>query len=347
VALKDTLAFGMSLPHRSADPIPTEVVRRVAQRADELGFQDLWVTNNTVDEAGCFDSLTVLSYAAAVTTTIRLGVAVLVLPTYHPVHVAHQVATLDYLSGGRAILGVGLGRAEEYELFQVPAGRRSTRFSESVELIKLLWAGPRACYQGEIYQARHATLGTRPLQRPHPPIWVGGHHPAAIGRAAAIADGWMGAGGSSSASLAETVPLLHAALEDAGRDPAAFPISKRVFMSVHERSKVARSEVDRWFSDVYHSPAATDQCGVFGTPEQVRGQLEALAATGATHLLLNPVTRGAAGAGEARLGRQLRQATRGRGRRAEVHLDPVGSSGRAQALSNRARTVAGRNGTNR
>jgi probable F420-dependent oxidoreductase len=244
-----------------------------------------------VDEAGCFDSLTVLSYAAAVTTTIRLGVAVLVLPTYHPVHVAHQVATLDYLSGGRAILGVGLGRAEEYELFQVPAGRRSTRFSESVELIKLLWAGPRACYQGEIYQARHATLGTRPLQRPHPPIWVGSHHPAAIGRAAAIADGWMGAGGSSSASLAETVPLLHAALEDAGRDPAAFPISKRVFMSVHERSKVARSEVDRWFSDVYHSPAATDQCGVFGTPEQVRGQLEALAATGATHLLLNPVTR--------------------------------------------------------
>ena len=157
MALKDTLAFGMSLPHRSADPIPTEVVRRVAQRADELGFQDLWVTNNTVDEAGCFDSLTLLSYAAAVTTTIRLGVAVLVLPTYHPVHVAHQVATLDYLSGGRAILGVGLGRADEYELFQVPAGRRITRFTESVELIKLLWAGPRACIR-----ARSTKHGTPP-----------------------------------------------------------------------------------------------------------------------------------------------------------------------------------------
>jgi alkanesulfonate monooxygenase SsuD/methylene tetrahydromethanopterin reductase-like flavin-dependent oxidoreductase (luciferase family) len=101
----------------------------------------------------------------------------------------------------------------------------------------------------------------------------------------------MGAGGSSSASLAEAVPLLRAALEGAGRDPAGFPISKRVFMSVHERSKVARSEVDRWFGDVYHSPAATDECGVFGTPEQVREQLEALAAMGATHLLLNPVTR--------------------------------------------------------
>ena len=101
----------------------------------------------------------------------------------------------------------------------------------------------------------------------------------------------MGAGGSSSASLAEAVPLLHAALEDAGRDPATYPISKRVFVSVDERGEVARSEVDRWFSDVYRDPAGTDQCGVFGTPEQVQEQLEALAATGATHLLLNPVTR--------------------------------------------------------
>jgi alkanesulfonate monooxygenase SsuD/methylene tetrahydromethanopterin reductase-like flavin-dependent oxidoreductase (luciferase family) len=106
-----------------------------------------------------------------------------------------------------------------------------------------------------------------------------------------LADGWMGAGGSSCASLADAVPRLHAALEDAGRDPATFPISKRVFISVHERGDVARSEIDRWFSDVYNNPAGTDQFGVFGTPEQVRQQLEALAATGATHLLLNPVTR--------------------------------------------------------
>src|SRR6476620_1524007 len=210
----------MSLPHRAADPIPASVVRQVARRADELGFDDLWVTDNTIDEAGCFDALTVLTFAAAVTTTIRLGVSVLVLPTYQPVHVAHQVATLDQLSGGRVILGVGLGRAEEYDHFQVPTARRVTRFTESVELIKALWAGPRASYCGEILRTDETTLGTRPLQRPHPPIWVGGHHPAAIRRAAAWSDGWMGAGGSSAAALAEAVPRLHAALEGLGRDPA-------------------------------------------------------------------------------------------------------------------------------
>jgi hypothetical protein len=91
MALKDRVALGMSLPHRSADPIPATVVRQVAVRAEALGFQDLWVANNTLDEAESFDSLTTLTYAAAVTTTIRLGVSVLVLPIYHPVHVAHQV----------------------------------------------------------------------------------------------------------------------------------------------------------------------------------------------------------------------------------------------------------------
>lgn len=291
MALKDSISLGMSLPHRSPEPIPEAVVRQVAQRAEALGFQDLWVTNNTVDEAGCLDSLTVLTYAAALTTRIRLGVSVLVLPTYHPVHVAHQVATLDYLSNGRAILGVGLGRESEYALFQVPTERRVRRFTEGVELIKALWAGPHVTYRGEIFQAEDATLGTRPVQSPHPPIWVGSHHPAAVRRAAVIADGWMGAGGSSRASFGEAVPLLHAALDEAGRDPAAFPISKRVFMSVHENAETAREEVHRWFSGVYHNPALTEQGGVFGTPEQVGEQLEALAALGATHLLLNPVAR--------------------------------------------------------
>jgi probable F420-dependent oxidoreductase len=262
----------------------------VAQRADDLGFQDLWVTDNTIDEARCFDSLAALAYAAAVTTTIRLGVSVLVLPTYHPVRVAHQVATLDHLSAGRAILGVGLGRASDYDAFQVPTERRVTRFTESVELIRAVWAGPGATYAGEIYQVHDVTVGARPVQQPGPPIWVGGHHPAAIRRAAAWSDGWMGAGGSSSAALAGAVPLLHAALEDAGRDPATYPISKRVFVAVDDRAEVARAEIDHWFREVYRDPAKTAECGVFGTPEQVREQLDALADTGATHLLLNPVS---------------------------------------------------------
>jgi alkanesulfonate monooxygenase SsuD/methylene tetrahydromethanopterin reductase-like flavin-dependent oxidoreductase (luciferase family) len=221
--LKDTIALGMSLPHRSPDPIPETVVRQVAQRAEALGFADLWVTDNILDHAGCFDSLTVLTYAAALTTTIRVGVSVLVLPVYHPIHVAHRVATLDYLSGGRAILGIGLGRENEYPPFQVPRERRVRRFRESVELIKALWTEPSVTYRGEIYQVENATIGTKPVQRPHPPVWVGSHHPDAVRRAAALADGWMGAGGSSTAAFGKSVPSPRSRSPGATRPPFPSP----------------------------------------------------------------------------------------------------------------------------
>ena len=291
MALKDTIALGMSLPHRSPDPIDMAVVRQVAQRADGLGFRDLWVTENAVDHVFSFDALVVLTHAAALTTRIRLGVAVLVLPIQSPIHVAHQVATLDYVSNGRAILGVGLGRDHHYAEFQVPSEHRVRRFREGVEVIKALWTEATVDYRGGIFQLEGGTMALKPVQKPRPPIWLGGDHPDAVRRAAVIADGWMGAGGSSTASFSRNVPLLRAELEKVGRDPTTFPISKRVFLSVDDRADVARAELDRWFTTVYRNPAGTDASGVHGTPEQVRERLEELVAAGANHLLLNPVGR--------------------------------------------------------
>ena len=285
------IPFGVSLPHRSPDPIDVAAVRQVAQRADALGFQDLWVTENTIDHVFCFDALTILTYIAAITTRIRLGVAVIVLPVHHPIEVAHRVATLDYVSNGRAILGVGLGRQQHYAEFQVPTEHRVRRFREGVELIKALWTEPKVNYRGSIFQLEGGTMAPKPVQKPHPPIWMGGDHPDAVRRAAVMADGWMGSGGSSTATFARSVPILKTALEKAGRDPASFPISKRVFMAVDERADVARAELHRWFSVVYRNPDGTDASGVHGTPQQVREKLEELVSMGANHLLLNPVSR--------------------------------------------------------
>lgn len=291
MSLLAKIPLGMVLPHRSPESVPTQALRQVAQGAEALGFRDLWVTENTLDHVFCFDPMVVLTYAAAVTTSIRLGVAVVVLPVHHPAHVAHQVASLDYVSGGRAILGVGLGRDQHYREFQVPTARRVRRFLEGVELIKALWTQPQVDYKGEIFQLEGCSMAPKPVQTPHPPIWLGGTHPDAVRRAARLADGWMGSGGSSTDSFRRCVPILRAALEQAGRDPTTFPISKRVFLSVHERPEVARSEVHRWYSEVYHNPEGTDTSGVHGTPGQVREQLEALMEAGANHLLLNPVCR--------------------------------------------------------
>ena len=291
MALKDTIPFGVALPHRSPDPINVEAVRQVAQRAEALGFRDLWVTENTVDHVFCFDPVVVLTYAAAVTSKMRLGCSVVVLPVHNPLHVAHQWASLDYVSNGRAILGVGLGRDHHYEQFQVPREGRVRRFREEVELIKALWTEGKVSFRGRIYELADSTMAPKPVQKPRPPIWIGVGHPDALRRTASIADGWMGSGGSSNAAFMRSVPLLREALENKGRDPTTFPISKRVFLSVHERPDAARAELHRWFTEVYRNPEGTDASGIHGTPEHVRERLEELIAAGANHLLLNPTAR--------------------------------------------------------
>jgi alkanesulfonate monooxygenase SsuD/methylene tetrahydromethanopterin reductase-like flavin-dependent oxidoreductase (luciferase family) len=156
-----------------------------------------------------------------------------------------------------------------------------------VELIRALWTEDKVTYRGQIYQIDNVKLATRSMRKPHPPLWMGVGHPDAVRRAATLADGWMGSGGSSIAEFKTSVPILKQALEAASHDPSKFPISKRVFMAVDERPAVARAELNRWFTEVYHNPPGTDASGIHGTPEQVRERLEDLVAAGANHLLLN------------------------------------------------------------
>jgi probable F420-dependent oxidoreductase len=291
VTLRDKAAVGMSLPHRSPDPLALTTIGAVACRAEELGFRDLWVTENTVDDGTCLDPVVALTYAASITQRIRVGAAVVVLPIHHPLTVANQWATLDFVSGGRAILAVGLGRAHHYRDFQIPVAHRVRRFREEVELIKALWTEERVSYRGQIFQVENVKLATRPVRKPRPPLWMGVGHPDALRRAASLADGWMGSGGSTIGEFKASVSILKQALEAAGRDPTTFPISKRVFMAVDERPAVARRELERWFTEVYHDPPGTDASGIHGTPEEVRERLEDLVAAGANHLLLNPISR--------------------------------------------------------
>ncbi len=290
MALKDLIPFGMSLPHRSPDPIAVATVRAVATRAEALGFRDLWVTENNLDHVTSFDPIVVLTYAAAVTSRIGLGASVLVLPVHDPRMVAHQWASLDYLSNGRAIMGVGIGRPFHFQEFEVPQEGRVARFREQIELIRALWSQEKVTHDGRFYHLHDAKLGVRPVQNKLP-IWMGVGHPDAIRRAAVLSDGWMGAGGSSTEDFRKAVPLLREALEKAGRDPGKFPISKRIFISVDDRAETARAELHRWYTEVYHNPPGTDTSGIHGTPEQVRERLEEMVAMGANHLLLNPVSR--------------------------------------------------------
>jgi probable F420-dependent oxidoreductase len=295
MALKDTIAVGMATPQAFLrNPIDMSQVRTVAQRAEALGFRDLWTTENTLGPNNSLEPSVLLSYVAGLTTTIRLGVSVVVFPFHSPINVARRYGTLDQVSSGRVTLGLGIGRgdAAQYAAFGLPFERRVTRFTEGVELLKALWTEPVVNFKGEIFQIEGATMEPKPIQKPHIPLWMGGVHPNVLKRTAAIADGWMGAGGNTTSQYPGLVATLRQELEAVGRDPATFPTSKRIYVSVSEVPGEALAELTHFCQTTYgNGDNAADQ-GICGTPEEVREQLESLVATtGPDHLLLHPVTR--------------------------------------------------------
>jgi probable F420-dependent oxidoreductase len=172
-----------------------------------------------------------LSALAGVTRTIKLGTMVLVLPLRNPVYFAKEWATLDLLSGGRTILGVGVGwHEEEFGLMGIPHKERGRRMDEMLELVTALWAGDNVTYAGKYYQVKNLTIDPKPVQKPHPPIWIGGHSPAALRRVARLGDGWHPVGANPAVPL--RAPELSAALaelrrltEAEGRDPSRLTIS--------------------------------------------------------------------------------------------------------------------------
>ena len=246
------------------------------------------MTENVIDPAFCLTPALALTYAAAVTSRIGLGVAVLILPLHNPIHVADAFGTLQTLSGGRSILGVGLGKEHHYAQFGVPLERRVRRLTESVEAMRALWRDPMVSFSGELISFSDVSLAARPATAP--PVWFGGGTPAALDRAARLADGWVGSGGGeSNEHFRRNVAELRAQLAAHGRDSATFPISKRVFLSIDSDRSRARDRLASWFGGIYGDAARADTHGVAGTRADVADHIAGLQAAGATHIILNPV----------------------------------------------------------
>ena len=195
-------------------PIATApYISQVARAVEELGFDSLWVPEHVVlfDQyasrypysgdgrlavapgRGIIDPFAALTFAAAVTSRIRLGTGICLVPQRNPVYTAKMVASLDWLSGGRFDFGVGIGwLREEFDALQVPWPRRAQRTMEYLEVMQRLWSDDVAEYHGEMYDLPPSRQDPKPLQQPHPPIHFGGESDAALRRVAIAGQGWYG-----------------------------------------------------------------------------------------------------------------------------------------------------------
>ncbi len=265
-------------------------IRRVLARAEALGFESAWVVDHLFGALPALDPVECLAWAAGVTERIRLGTAVLLTATRSPVHLAKSLASLDVLSGGRLEVGVGLGdNTRIYPAFGITAERRVARFGEGLRLVRALWTEPRVTFQGEFWRLEDAALEPKPVQRPHPPLWIGARHPDALRRALAWAAGFMGAGSQPTAAFAAQVAVVRGHLAAAGRDPASLDVGKRVYVAVDPDRERAGRRLTEWFGAFYGRPGLATEVAVWGSVEQCAAGLRDVLAAGARLLLLNPV----------------------------------------------------------
>jgi len=289
----NTLLFGIGAPQVHTHlPVDLEEIRRYIERAEALGFHSLWVQEQAGlrAAAGALEGVSMLSYAAALTRRIRLGSAVFLINLRNPIQLAKSLASLDQLSQGRLIVGVGLGGVTRlYEAYGLSPEHRVSRFVEALTLMKKLWTEENFTFEGKFWQLKNASLAPRPFQKPHPPVWFGANSPAALKRAVKHGSGFIGAGSSSSGDFKSKVQTVLSALAEAKKDSADFMIGKRVYLAVDKDRERAAKRLREWFGLFYGQADLADRVAVWGSAEECVERLREIVAAGARLLLLNPV----------------------------------------------------------
>jgi len=280
--------FAIAIPQFSWPGFAVGRLKGYLERAESLGFHSAWVQEDIVGEHGTLEPVALLNYAAACTARIRLGVSVLLTPLRNPVQLAKSLSTLDQLSRGRLEVGVGLGGPTTlYPAFGIPPEHRVARFTEGLEVMRRLWAEKHATLHGRFWRLDGVPMEPKPVQLPHPPIWIGAHHSKALRRAVELADGFFGAGGASTEQFEEQMTLVRGYLRDLGRDPAAFRVAKRVYVVVDTDRAAGLRRLREWFGRYYRDADMADRVALVGTADQCVAGLRRVIAAGARLLLLN------------------------------------------------------------
>lgn len=289
------IAYGIEIPQVFLDgPVDMEHIRNFVRRAEELGYESLWTQERIISDFCMLEPVALMTYVAALTSRIRIGSSVLLTVLRNPVQLAKSLSTLDRMSGGRLTVGVGLGGAvgrfipESESVFGYPSERRVTRFVEGIKVMQRLWTQNRASFDGVFWRFADIPMEPKPWQKPLP-VWFGGHAEAALKRAVAMGQGWMGAGSSSTDRFIEEYARIARFLDETGRDPARFAISKRVYMAVDTNRNRAEARLREFFAVRYKNAELASQVAIWGGRQEIIDKLGELTRAGARHLVLNPV----------------------------------------------------------
>ncbi len=271
------MLLGFALPVSGSWAVPDNCAY-IARRAEELGYSSLWTFQRLLSPLdgdapvlgpqyrSVLDPLAVLAFVAGQTSTVRLGVAVVNMPYYSPVLLAKELTTIDVLSGGRLDVGLGLGwLPPEMDAAGADLARRGARGEDFLCCLRRIWTDEVVEYEGDFYRVRRSRVEPKPVQRPHPPVLLGGGADAALQRIGRVADGWISSSQADLTRIEETIDVVRGAAFDAGRDPAALRFVCRGVVKVRTRERAPLT----------------------GSLDDVRSDLAALAAKGVTETFVD------------------------------------------------------------
>ncbi len=264
-----------------------------ARQAEALGFDSLWVTDHIAFHVPIPESLTLLAFAAAATERIMLGTSIYLLALRHPTLTAKRAATLDWLSGGRLVLGVGVGGEfpSEFEAVGVPVGERGSRTDEAIPLLRRLWTEKAVSHDGKHFRFGPISLDPKPQRPGGPPIWVGGRSPAAMRRAGRLADGYI-SHMTSTQRYRSNLEQIEASAREAGRGQGPFATAAFLFAVLDTQFEAAHERAAAQLGRVYNQPfseAARKYC-LLGRPEDFLTQMRDFVRAGVRHFVLAPLT---------------------------------------------------------
>lgn len=273
-------------PHPPAEQF--ELVRRV----EALGFDSVWTGDHVSFHNPLYESLTLLASYASITTRIRLGSAVYLLALRPPAVAAKVTSTLDRLSNGRLIFGVGVGgeNPKEFEVCGVSHRERGARVTEAIDVVRALWRDTPATFKGRFTQFEGVSIDPKPVQQPGPPIWIGGRSDAALARAGRQGDGWVSYVVQPE-RYAQSLEKIRAAARAHGRALEGFATAHLTFITVGRDYESAKATWVRILSQRYAQDfgSLAGKYGVIGTPEQCAETLERFRAAGCNYFIMDPI----------------------------------------------------------
>ena len=273
-------------------PHPPEDQFAIARRVDALGFDSIWTGDHVSFHHPLYESLTLLASYIGITSRVKLGVGVYLLALRHPTVAAKITSSLDALSGGRLIFGVGVGgeNPKEFEACGIPHTERGARVTEGIDVVRTLWRDSPASFKGRFTQFEGVSIDPKPVQRPAPPIWVGGRSDAALARAGRQGDGWISYVVQPE-RYKQSLAKIEAAASAAGRSLEGFAKGHLTFITLGKDYESAeRIWVDR-LSKRYaqdFGPLAK-KYGIIGTPSQCAEQLQRYIEAGCTYFVLDAI----------------------------------------------------------